>query len=71
MGKAQPGGLTDANRPAIDDALAVIKDRGGRAYAGLAATWGGKFKIGDLAFYAYISRAEEPALSFMYHSMSA
>ena len=48
----------------------MIKDRGGRAYAGLAAAWGGTFKVGDLPFYAYISRAQEPALSFMYHSMS-
>jgi hypothetical protein len=60
----------NANRGSIDSALAVIKDRGGRAYAGLAAAWGGAFKIGDLPFYAYISRAQDPALSFMYHSMS-
>ena len=62
--------IYNANRPAIDSVLGVIKDRGGRAYAGLAASWGGTFKVGDLPFYAYISRAEEPALSFMYHSMS-
>ncbi len=59
-----------ANKTAIDAALAVAKDRGGRAYAGLAATWGGKFKIGDPQFYAFLSVARIPALSFMYHSMS-
>ncbi len=60
----------NANRDATDRALAIIKDRGGRAYAGLAASWGGSFKIGDLPFYAYISREQGPALSFLYHSMS-
>ncbi len=60
----------NANRDAIDAALSVMKERGGRAYAGLAAGWGGSFKIGDLPFYAYISRERQPALSFMYHSMS-
>lgn len=60
----------NANRGAIDTALAAIKERGGRAYAGLASGWGGAFKVGDLPFYAYISREQQPALSFMYHSMS-
>ena len=59
-----------ANKAPIDDALARIKQRGGRAYAGLAASWGASFKIGDPAFYAYMSEAQVPAVSFMYHSMS-
>ncbi|HWZ30193.1 MAG TPA: glycosyltransferase family 39 protein [Bryobacteraceae bacterium] len=60
----------NANRRAIDTATEIAKTRGGRAYAGLAATWGGTFKIGDPAVYAYLSEAQVPALSFMYHSMS-
>jgi len=60
----------NANKTPIDAALAVAGDRGGRAYAGLAAAWGGKFKIGDPQFYSFLSVARIPALSFMYHSMS-
>jgi hypothetical protein len=60
----------NANKTAIDAMLAVAKDRGGRAFAGLAAAWGGKFKIGDAPVYSFFSTARIPALSFMYHSMS-
>ncbi len=59
-----------ADQTAIDTAIAIARDRGGRAYAGLAATWGGKFRIGDPQVYSYLSVARVPALSFMYHSMS-
>ncbi|MBZ5605456.1 MAG: YfhO family protein [Acidobacteriia bacterium] len=60
----------NAAHRSIDTATEIAKTRGGRAYAGLPATWGGKFKIGDPQFYAYLSLAHVPALSFMYHSMS-
>jgi|SRR5579883_684040 len=60
----------NAARRSIDTATEIAKTRGGRAYAGLPATWGGQFKIGDPQFYAYLSMAHVPALSFMYHSMS-
>lgn len=60
----------EANRPAIDSAIAIAKERGGRAFAGLAGGWGGKFKIGDPPFFYYLSEAGIPAVSFMFHSMS-
>jgi hypothetical protein len=60
----------NANKRSIDTATEIAKTRGGRAYAGLPATWGGQFKIGDPQVYAYLSYAHVPALSFMYHSMS-
>lgn len=60
----------NTNKNAIDAAVAVARERGGRAYAGLAAAWGGKFKIGDSQVYSFLSGARVPALSFMYHSMS-
>ncbi len=59
-----------ANKRSIDTAMEIAQTRGGRAYAGLPATWGGQFKIGDPQVYAYMSYAHVPALSFMYHSMS-
>ena len=54
----------------LDATLAVATQRGGRAYAGLAAAWGGKFKIGDVPFYASFSKANVPAVAFLYHSMA-
>src|SRR5579862_4801883 len=60
----------NAARRSIDTATEIAQTRGGRAYAGLPATWGGQFKIGDLHVYDYLSLARVPALSFMFHSMS-
>ncbi len=59
-----------AEQQALDATLAVAGQRGGRAYAGLAAAWGGKFKVGDVPFYAYFSKANVPAVAFLYHSMA-
>src|SRR5207237_1421301 len=36
--------------PSLNAAIAIAQQRGGRAYAGLAAGWGGKFKIGEVPF---------------------
>ncbi len=60
----------DAERAALDAAVAIAKARGGRAYAGLAASWGGQFKVGDVPFYAWFSEEHVPALAFAYHSMA-
>lgn len=60
----------EANRPAIEKAVTMARERGGRAFAGLAASWGRTFKIGDPTLYAYLSEARMPALSLMFHSMS-
>ena len=59
-----------AERPAIDAVVARAKQRGGRAYAGLAATWGGRFKVGDVPFYAFLSTAQVPTVGFLYHAMA-
>jgi hypothetical protein len=60
----------EANRPAIDGAIAIARDRGGRAFAGIPAGWGGDFKLGGPPFYFYLSEARVPALSFVFHAMS-
>jgi uncharacterized membrane protein len=57
-------------RQPIDAALASAKARGGRAYAGLEANWGGRFKVGDVPFYALFSGPHIPAVSYLYHSMA-
>ena len=57
-------------RQAIDATIAAVQERGGRAYAGLAASWGGTFKAGDVPFYAFLSTANVPAVGFLYHAMA-
>lgn len=54
----------------IDATLSQVKERGGRVFPGLAATWGAQFKVGDVPFYAFLSTAQAPAVSFLYHSMA-
>jgi hypothetical protein len=53
----------------VDTAVAAV-DPDGRAYAGLAATWGSQFKIGSVPFYAILSVRHIPAVAFLYHSMA-
>ena len=57
-------------RQSLDATIAAVQERGGRAYAGLTAGWGGKFKVGDVPFYAFLSKANVPAVAFLYHSMA-
>ncbi len=59
-----------AERESVDATVAKVKERGGRAYSGLAAQWGGSFKVGDVPFYAFFSEANIPAVGFLYHSMA-
>jgi hypothetical protein len=54
----------------VDATLRQAKERGGRVYPGLAAAWGGQFKVGDVPFCAFLSTAQAPAVSFLYHSMA-
>lgn len=60
----------DANRNDLEKAIAAAKARGGRVYPGLAAGWGGRFKIGDAPFYSFLSAPGVPAVAFLYHSMA-
>jgi len=59
-----------AEQANLDTVMTLTRQRGGRAYAGLAATWGGRFKVGDVPFYAFLSEAQIPTLGFLYHSMA-
>jgi hypothetical protein len=60
----------EANRQYLDVAVSYARQQGGRAYAGLAASWGGQFKVGDVPFYAFLSEGNLPAVAFLYHSMA-
>lgn len=61
-------------RPDLERALAAVKtilaECPGRVSAGKAATWGTRFRVGDVAAYAFLSRAHLDQASFLYHSMS-
>ena len=57
-------------KAALDDVHAILIERPGRVSAGLAATWGGAFKIGSVPVYAFLSREHMDQASFLYHSMS-
>jgi hypothetical protein len=60
----------EGGRAAIDATIGRLKERGGRVYPGLAATWGGKFKVGDVPLYGFLSHRQVPAVAFLYHSMA-
>jgi uncharacterized membrane protein len=60
----------DANAQDLDRAIAAARQRGGRAYAGLAGTWGANFKIGVVPVYASLGVAQVPAVGFLYHAMA-
>ena len=73
--QTMPGGRKNlaayaGEQQSLDAAVNAVKERGGRAYSGLAASWGGKFKTGDVPFYAFLSKANVPAAAFLYHSMA-
>jgi hypothetical protein len=57
-------------RAAIDAIVGRLKERGGRVYPGLAAGWGGQFKVGDLPFFGILSVRQVPAVAFLYHAMA-
>ncbi len=59
-----------AGQTSLDPTVALVKERGGRAYSGLAAAWGGRFKVGDVPLYAFFSEAHVPSVAFLYHSMA-
>lgn len=54
----------------IADVQALLAKKPGRASAGLAAGWGGQFKVGLTPFYGLLSQAHVDQTSFLYHSMS-
>jgi hypothetical protein len=52
----------------LNGALDLLKQRGGRAYAGLPAGWGPDFYVGGTPVYAFLSTAQVPAVSFPYNA---
>ncbi|MCU1237349.1 MAG: hypothetical protein JWP63_5316, partial [Candidatus Solibacter sp.] len=51
----------------LDRAIAWLKQRGGRAYAGLQG-WGAQFLVGDTPMAAFLNTAQLPAVAFPYNA---
>ena len=52
--------------PSIERALTVAKQRGGRVYAGMPATWGGKFKVGAVPVYSLLPPRQISCVGYLY-----
>ncbi len=57
--------------PDLEKALTLAQVRGGRAYAGLPATWGGAFKIGGVPVYSLFPVRGIPCIGYLYLGFSA
>jgi hypothetical protein len=55
---------------ALAQARSILGERPGRVSAGLAASWGGQYKVGSVPVYAFLTRDHFDQSSFLYHSMS-
>ncbi|MBI3939770.1 MAG: YfhO family protein, partial [Acidobacteria bacterium] len=55
---------------ALNQVVAQVKGRYGRAYAGLAAGWGGQFRVGWVPIYSFLAENHVPAVAFLYHAMA-
>lgn len=55
---------------ALADIRQILAERPGRVSAGLAASWGRQFTVGQVPVYAFLSRHHIDQVSFLYHSMS-
>lgn len=59
-----------ADRPAIESTLHAVRERGGRAYAGLVTGWGNTFKVGLTPFFDVLNAARIPQTSAGFHTLS-
>jgi hypothetical protein len=55
---------------AFSDVQAILAERPGRVFAGLATTWGRDFRIYSVPIYAFLNRRHFDTPSFLYHAMS-
>ncbi|MCG8455638.1 MAG: hypothetical protein MI919_05100, partial [Holophagales bacterium] len=51
-------------------ALDLAEQAPGRVFPGLAAGWGGDFRVGWVPLSAHLSQRRIPALAYLYHSMA-
>jgi hypothetical protein len=58
----------NTNGPALERAISMAIERGGRVYAGLPNTWGGAFRIAATPVSAFITLRLAPGVSFAYNT---
>ena len=58
----------NANGPALNQAISMAIERGGRVYAGLPTTWGPAFRIAATPVSAFIVMRLAPTVSFAYNT---
>ncbi|MBI4445739.1 MAG: YfhO family protein [Acidobacteria bacterium] len=54
----------------LERVLAETRTAPGRVYPGLAAGWGGTFRVGHVPVHSFLSTNHVPAIAFLYHSMA-
>jgi hypothetical protein len=61
-----------ADRPALEGLLSALRQRGGRAFAGLysANSWGPSFRVGAVPMYNVLATAGIPAVGYLSHTMA-
>lgn len=62
--------MTDLERGDIDAAVALCRERGGRAWSGSAGGWGKDFGVKWTPMHAFLSRGRVPQVSFLFHAMA-
>jgi hypothetical protein len=60
----------DAGQGAVDAAIADVQQPGGRVYAGSGLTWGPRFTVGRVPFFAYLNTNLVPQASTSYHILA-
>jgi hypothetical protein len=65
----------ERERPEVEAVLSdlghILDERPGRVSAGLSSSWGKDFQVGDVSFYAFLTRAHLDQASFLYHALSS
>ena len=61
-----------SDRQSLDALVAAVKERGGRAFAGLAtaSSWGPSFRVGAIPMYHVLAAAGVPTVGYLSHSMA-
>jgi hypothetical protein len=55
----------DSQRAALDQAVFLVKQRGGRVYSGLLETWGAAFKVGAERVASLLSTLQLPVVGYI------
>ncbi|MEO8370690.1 MAG: hypothetical protein ABI806_16015 [Candidatus Solibacter sp.] len=60
------------DRPALDALIDALRQRGGRAFAGLATanSWGPSFRVGAVPMYHVLASAGVPTVGYLSHTMA-